>query len=165
MKYIFVDLDNTLINAEYQVGGAPKGSKVIKLDDGKYWARLRPGALGLLYHLRTAGPTYMLTAAAKDYALAWNKEFDLNFKPEDIYSREDSEKSVLDIGDKFKEKGKVFLIDDKQLPFEKTKIKVDFIKNLGEVKIIIVKPYYGHNNTDFTQDIIDSIYNQITSKH
>lgn len=161
MKYIFVDLDNTLINAEYQVGGAPTGSKVIKLEDGKYWARLRPGALGLLYHLRTAGPTYMLTAATRDYALAWNKEFDLNFKPEDIYSREDSNVGVLDIGDKFKEKGKVFLIDDKQLPFENTAIKVHFIKKLGDVKIIIVKPYYGHKNQEFTQDTIDGIYTQI----
>lgn len=161
MTYIFIDLDNTLINAEYQVGGAPKGSKVVKLEDGKYWARLRPGALGLLYHLRNAAPTYMLTAAAKDYALAWNKEFDLNFKPEDIYSREDSENNVLDIGEKFKEKGKVFLIDDKQLPYENTAIKVRFLKKLGDIKIIVVKPFYGHKNQEFTQDIIDDIYSQI----
>ena len=149
-KYIFVDLDNTLINAEVLIGNPPKNSKVITLKSlyytDRYWARLRPGALELLENLRRVAPTYMLTAATSDYAKGWNKEFNLGFKEEDIYAREDSDGSVLSVGDKFPSKGVSYLIDDKDLPYENTAIKVNFLAGLGQVKIIVIKPYNGHIN-------------------
>ena len=152
MKYIFVDLDNTLINAESLVSSPPKNSKVITLKSmyftERYWARLRPGALELLDNLRRTAPTYMLTAATTDYARAWNKEFNLGFKEEDIYAREDSSMGDLNVGDKFPTKGKVYLIDDKDLPYENTVIKEYFLRGICEdkLKIIVIKPYHGHIN-------------------
>ena len=150
-KYIFVDLDNTLINAEYLVGSPPKNSKVITLKSmyftEKYWARVRPGALELLENLRRTAPTYMLTAATEDYAKAWNKEFNLGFKEEDIYAREDTNGSMhITLGGKFPEKGTAYLIDDKIAPYENTVIKVDWLSTLGDVKVIQIKPYHGHIN-------------------
>lgn len=161
MKYIFVDLDNTLISAEPLFGGLPKNAKLINLTDEKYWARLRPGALNLLDNLRKIGPTYMLTAATKDYAHAWNKEFNLGFKDEDIYTREDSSFGKLDIGSKFPQKGNTYLIDDKNLPYPWTVEKVNFISNLGNVTIIEMKPYYGHPNQFLDDDKILNIISQI----
>lgn len=152
MKYIFVDLDNTLINAEYLIGGPPKNSKVITLKTmyftEKYWARVRPGALELLESLRRIAPTYMLTAATTDYATAWNKEFNLGFKEEDIYAREDSSMGDLAVGKKFPEKGQVYLIDDKDLPYPNTAIKEYFLKGIcrDKLKIIVIKPFHGHAN-------------------
>ena len=150
MKYIFVDLDNTLIAADSLVSNPPKNSKVITLKSiyftDRYYARLRPGALELLESLRRIASTYMLTAATTDYARQWNKEFNLGFKEEDIYAREDSDRSELTICHKFPEKGDVYLIDDKDLPYENTEIKVHFLKGLGKVKIIVIKPYHGHIN-------------------
>lgn len=152
MKYIFVDLDNTLINAEYLVSNPPKNSKIITLKSMEntemYWARLRPGALELLIALRLIGPVYMLTAAIQSYARAWNKEFDLGFKTEDIYAREDSDIGNLIISEKFPEKGKVFLIDDKNLPYLNTVIKERFLKGIctDKVNIVIIKSYLGHLN-------------------
>ena len=136
MKYIFVDLDNTLINAEYLVSNPPKNSKVITLKNmyhtEKYWARLRPGALELLTSLRLIGPVYMLTAALESYAKAWNKEFNLGFKEEE----------------KFPVEGKVFLIDDKDLPYLNTQIKERFLKGIcnDKVNIVVIKSYHGHIN-------------------
>ena len=152
MKYIFVDLDNTLINAEYLVSNPPKNSKVITLKNmyhtEKYWARLRPGALELLTSLRLIGPVYMLTAALESYAKAWNKEFNLGFKEEDIYAREDSDAGNLIISEKFPVEGKVFLIDDKDLPYLNTQIKERFLKGIcnDKVNIVVIKSYHGHIN-------------------
>jgi len=150
MKYIFVDLDNTLVAVEELYRSPPKNSKVITLKTvyfaEKYFGRVRPEALKLLEGLRSIAPTYMLTAAAKDYARAWNKEFNLGFKEEDIYTREDTEGKDISIGDKFPEKGDVYLIDDKDLPYFNTKIKVRFLENLGKLKIVIVPPFYGYKN-------------------
>lgn len=152
MKYIFCDLDNTLISAQYVTGNPPKDSKVITLKSihypEKYWARVRPGALELLNSLRRIAPTYMLTAAVEEYARAWNKEFNLGFKEEDIYAREDTSMGDLIVGDKFPSKGKVYLIDDKDLPYENTVIKECFLKGICEdkLKIVVIKPYHGHIN-------------------
>jgi hypothetical protein len=162
MKYIFVDLDNTLISAEPLFGGLPKNAKLINLTDEKYWARLRPGALNLLDNLRKIGPTYMLTAATKEYALAWNKEFNLGFSVQDVYSREDYSFGKLDIGSKFPHEGEVYLIDDKDLPYEWTIEKVNFIANLGDkVNLIVIKPYSGHSNQFLDDDKIHNIVSQI----
>jgi hypothetical protein len=165
MKYIFVDLDNTLIGADSLVGSPPKNSKVITLKSiyftDRYYARLRPGALELLENLRRTAPTYMLTAAATDYARQWNKEFNLGFKEEDIYAREDSDRSELTICDKFPEKGDVYLIDDKDLPYENTEIKIHFLKGLGKVKIIVIKPYHGHVNQSLGVMQINDILGKI----
>ena len=150
MKYIFCDLDNTLISAESLFGNPPKNSKIITLKSiyftERYWARLRPGALELLAELRRIAPTYMLTAATTDYAKCWNKEFNLGFKEEDIYSREDSDYSMLSVGNKFPSKGVSYLIDDKDLPYVNTTIKVNFLSGLGDVQIVVIKPYNGHPN-------------------
>jgi len=165
MKYIFVDLDNTLISADSLAGSPPKNSKVITLKSiyftDRYYARLRPGALELLENLRRTAPTYMLTAAETDYARAWNKEFNLGFKEEDIYAREDSNRSELTICDKFPEKGDVYLIDDKDLPYENTEIKIHFLKGLGKVKIIVIKPYHGHVNQSLGVMQINDILGKI----
>lgn len=152
MKYIFVDLDNTLINAEYLVSNPPRNSKVITVKNmyhtERYWARVRPGALELLTALRLIGPVYMLTAAMESYARAWNKEFDLGFKEKDIYAREDSDAGNLIVSEKFPKKGKVFLIDDKDLPYLNTVIKERFLKGIcnDKVNIVKIKPYLGHLN-------------------
>jgi hypothetical protein len=150
MKYIFVDLDNTLVAVEELYRSPPKNSKVITLKTvyfaEKYFGRVRPEALQLLEGLRSIAPTYMLTAAATDYARAWNKEFNLGFKEEDIYTRENTEGKDISVGDKFPEKGDVYLIDDKDLPYFNTKIKVRFLENLGKLKIVIVPPFYGYKN-------------------
>ena len=150
MKYIFVDLDNTLIAAEELWKAPPKNSKVITIKTlyftEKYFGRVRLEALQLLESLRSIAPTYMLTAATTDYARAWNKEFNLGFKDEDIYAREDTNGKDLSIGDKFPKKGDVYLIDDKDLPYFNTEIKVRFLKNLGKLELIIIPPYYGYKN-------------------
>lgn len=157
MNYIFVDLDNTLIAAEYLFNGyGPKDAKVINFGSERYFARLHPGALDLLKTLRSKGNVYMLTAATRNYARGWNEAFNLGFKNEDIYSREDSGSYVLNVDNKFPKKGKVYLIDDKDLPYENTVEKINFIRRLAldEVKLIIVKPYYGFKNQEFSLDSI-----------
>jgi len=157
MNYIFVDLDNTLIAAEYLYNGnGPKDAKVIKFGSERYYARLRPGALDLLKTLRSKGNVYMLTAATRDYARGWNEAFNLGFINDDIYSREDTSSYVLNVDNKFPKKGEVYLIDDRDLPSEYTVEKINFIRRLalGKVNLIVVKPYHGFLNQQFSLDSI-----------
>lgn len=167
MKYIFVDLDNTLIYAEYLVNSPPKNSKVITLKSmhftERYWGRIRPGAIELLNSLRRMHPTYMLTAANTAYARGWNKEFNLGFKEEDIYTRDDCSMYDLNISEKFPEKRKTFLIDDKDIPYQNTGLKEYFLNNIckEKLKVIVIKPYHGHINQSLGLMQINEILGQI----
>lgn len=91
---IFLDLDNTLIHAQW--GGNPNKRRY-KIDLGEnwmgkkevYWSMLRPMTHIFLAACRYLAPTYMLTNSTRDYALAHNKEFSLGFSEDMIFARED----------------------------------------------------------------------------
>jgi hypothetical protein len=85
----YIDLDNTLIHAAW--GGNPN-KKRTKIDLGHkevYWSMLRPKAVAFTEFCREIAPTYMLTHAARDYALEHNKVFNLGFNDSQIIARDD----------------------------------------------------------------------------
>ena len=89
-KYIFVDLDETLIHCNPWNDEPTEGSKTVTIEhNDTYRAVLRPGALELLKVLRGIAPCYILTAATKDYAEGWNEAFGLGFDKSEIYHRGD----------------------------------------------------------------------------
>jgi hypothetical protein len=160
-KYIFVDLDNTLIAAEPMYNSPPRDAKTIKL--GKYesyWARVRPGALDLLSKLRQIGPTFILTAATNDYACGWNEQFKLGFDTKDIFSREDT--AGVAVGERLKRpSGNCYLIDDLPETASNTFTKIKFISDIGPVKYINIKPYTGYDNQALNDNSILTIISQI----
>lgn len=157
VKYVFVDLDECLISANYLYGGgAPKDSKTIRLDDGPYWARLRPGAKALLATLRAKYPTFMLTAATGDYANSWNEVFELGFKETDIYSREDTYGGTI-----YKPIGQCYLIDNLPETADNSVDKIRFLSSIGPVMYIQIKQYNGYPNQALSNDYIDSILDDI----
>lgn len=159
-KYIFVDLDETLIHCNPWNDEPVENSKVITLEpNDKYRAVLRPGALELLKALRAIAPCYILTAAVQDYAEGWNWEFDLGFKNEDIYSRK-----AIFLG-QFKEgkfpTGHTYLIDN--LPRSENRSKIEFLCEINTVpKYFNIKPYYGYETQDITADMIQEIVTFVT---
>lgn len=93
--YIFLDLDECLVSTVWNRNGKqPKNRTKIVLENdlnGKpevYWSQLRPMALEFLQHCRNIAPTYILTAAATDYAQEHNKVFGLGFADDMIIGRE-----------------------------------------------------------------------------
>lgn len=94
IEQIFLDLDETLVSTIYKHNGSVfKNRILIELDNNrlnkkeKYFSQLRPGALEFLAYCRTIAPTYMLTAAATDYAQEHNKVFNLGFSDDQILGR------------------------------------------------------------------------------
>jgi len=94
ISHIFVDLDECLVSTIYKrSGGAAKNRIKIILENGwlgkdeTYWSVLRPNALQFLQHCRNIAPTYILTAAATDYAQEHNKVFLFGFNDDQIIGR------------------------------------------------------------------------------
>lgn len=155
-KYIFVDLDETLIHCNPWNDEPKEGSKVITLSsfNDTYRAVLRPGTLNLLAALRLIAPCFILTAAVKDYAEGWNKEFSLGFKNEEIYHRYDISARKIDVS-KFPN-AQSYLIDN--LPRHENRDKIEFLREIDPAPSYYnIVPYYGYSVTNLTPKMIRTI--------
>jgi len=154
-KYIFVDLDETLIHCDTWNDEPIKGSKVITLEhNDTYRALMRPGALELLKALRAIAPCYILTAAVQNYAEGWNKVFRLGFDKSDIYHRKDI--SNLKIKESKFPNAQTYLIDN--LPRHENRSKIEFLREIDSVpKYFNIKPFYGFETQNLTQEMIQEI--------
>jgi hypothetical protein len=154
-KYIFVDLDETLIHCDPWNNEPIEGSKVITLEhNDTYRGLMRPGAHELLKALRAIAPCCILTAAVQDYAEGWNKVFGLGFNESDIYHRKDISDRV--IGKSKFPNAQTYLIDD--LPRSENRSKIEFLREIDSVpKYFNIKPYYGFETQDLTVEMIQEI--------
>lgn len=92
---IFLDLDNTLVSTcYYQKNKVPRNKIKIPLYNnwlGKeetYYTQLRPGAKEFIEYCRSKAQTFILTAAATDYAQEHNKVLGLGFVDDAIIGRD-----------------------------------------------------------------------------
>ena len=173
-KYIFVDLDETLISTTYaghvcpDVGGM--AISYIELIDNEtelvdyYRVRLRDGARMLLNELRDIAPenVRLLTAAQRDYAEAINTLYQFGFSTDDIHSREDTQAGKLTARDF--PAGDVYLIDN--LSRHENRIKIDYLRGIaaGDINYIKVGEYFGHVENDFSFGDIQGILDAINRK-
>lgn len=134
MKYIFVDLDETLIHTTTYRRNAPIDIRSIDLGDGDvsdpYYAELRPGAMQLLSALRAIPDSrvMMLTTAVTAYAEGFNREFNLGFEDREIFAREDMIEGGIDAAS-FSDAKLVALIDDRTRQYHRQH-KIPFLSNL-----------------------------------
>ena len=160
-KYIFVDLDETLIYCNPWNDEPIKGSGIITLEhNDTYRAVLRPGALELLKALREIAPCYILTAAIQEYAQGWNREFKLGFKNSEIYHRGD-----INIRGGIQLSGfpnaQTYLIDN--LRRKENMSKIEFLNLIdSKPKYFNIKPYYGFEIQDLTPEMIQEIVTFVT---
>ena len=152
-KYIFVDLDETLINTVGLHTGrdVPNYKKISLSKKESYNTRLRSCSLAFLEAARKKAKVFMLTVATKQYALAMNEAFSLGFEAKDIYSREDVRAKLikpLQI-----EPGAVWLFDN--LPRVYNDEKCAFLAHLGKVKYVKVfeMDHYSADSLD-TDDLL-----------
>lgn len=165
MNNVFVDLDETLIHtlsSLYDKDPDPipgvKHESIVLEDSYTYRASLRPGALQLLEQLRGKAEVYMLTVATHDYAIAWNKMFNLGFPEDRIFSR----KNVNDgyhVKPANVQDGITYLIDN--LESHDNYKKIRFITHIKRPIYIKVQDYYGHPTQSFTEESIAHIIGRI----
>jgi FMN phosphatase YigB (HAD superfamily) len=173
-KYIFVDLDETLISTTFvgrtrpDTGGMAIsyiqliGNETEEVD--YYRVRLREGARMLLNELRAVAPEHvrLLTAAQRDYAEAINTLYQFGFSTDDIHSREDMRAGNLTARDF--PAGDVYLIDN--LPRHENRVKIDYLRAItdGDINYIKVAEYFGHIENDFAFGDIQGILDAINRK-
>lgn len=92
---IYLDLDECLVSTVYKHNGSvPKNRIKILLKNGwlgkdeTYYTVVRPGALEFIEYCRSIAPTYILTAAATDYAQEHNKVHNFGFSDDQILGRD-----------------------------------------------------------------------------
>lgn len=92
IEQIFLDLDETLVSTIFSHNPKKGRIKLSFVNDfdkvENYYTQLRPGALEFLTYCRSIAPTYILTAAATDYAQEHNKIFNLGFSDDQIIGRD-----------------------------------------------------------------------------
>jgi len=90
--HFFIDLDECLVSTVFSHNPKKNRIKITLMNDWlkkpeHYYSVLRPGALEFLTYCRSIAPTYLLTAAADDYAQEHNKVFNLGFSDDQIIGR------------------------------------------------------------------------------
>lgn len=166
-RYVFFDLDETLIQAEYNNFNKRRKRVDITWDcDGiqrseAYGVILREGALELLSVTRRLYPNvYMLTASVSCYAQKINEVFNLGFKPEEIITRD----MYLE-GHNFINNNIKSVLVDNQRPVEVNAIyKQRYLKRFGTVGYVEVNPFYGHSTGGITDGMKEQILNDIANE-
>lgn len=159
-KYIFVDLDETLIHT-FNSWEDREGDKVeqFTLSDGdEYTTCLRPGALEFLAKLREIGPVFMLTAAINEYANTVNKLFNFGFESEDIYAREQLNRNEISLPPA----DMVFLIDN--LDKRDNYTKLQFLRFVSKTKVtnyIQCQTFNGGSFFPLDEEQIENIISRI----
>lgn len=144
-KYIFIDLDETLIYADMMRFG---NSTELQLSDGsKYYGVLRKTTLELLASLRSIAPCFMLTTSTWEYGMKWNDGFNLGFQKNEIYDRiniyntVNNEYSRTDLKTTFSN-AQSYLIDN--LHIYDNKAKLAFLSMIDSApKYFRISPYFG----------------------
>ena len=147
-KYVYVDLDETLIHSTPLHGSIPPDFVArpgeIMFDTGTpqypdvYHSIQRPGSAELLYCLRQlvgAENVFMLTVATIDYALPINRGFQLGFPDDQIYAREHlhGNSKYRQVKRKSDPEAKAYLLDN--LPRYELGGKLAFIHQFGGIRI------------------------------
>ena len=154
--HVFVDLDNTLIAAEYNTF-----SKFSKPRTRVYGVILREGSDKFLKALREKYKhVYMLTAATQDYAEAMNNAFSFGFVKKEIISRD----RYYDLYNFTEGRLRSVLVDDLRASEPNTQRKINYLKMFGVCGFVQIKPFHGHKNGGLTDEYIKDIINSIDAQ-
>lgn len=165
--YIFLDLDETLCSTVFSHNPKKNRVKLSFINDfdrvENYYSVLRPGALEFLAYCRNIAPTYILTAAATDYAQEHNKIHNLGFSDDQIIGRDQymhySSGMIADrvSATKIDQYPNSILVDNqdiKRYGSENLRVKMSFL-GIKENRLVKSREYTGGNNPpSFDKEII-----------
>ena len=173
ISHIFVDLDECLCSSIFSHNPKKGRVKLSFVNDfnrvENYYTVLRPGALEFLAYCRSIAPTYILTAAATDYAQEHNKVHNLGFSDEQIIGREQyvhySSGMIADrvSAIKIDQFPNSILVDNQSLRHygsENLRVKMSFL-GIKEDRLVKSREYTGGNQPpSFDKEIkqIENIY-------
>jgi len=156
--YIFLDLDECLCSTVFSHNPKKNRVKLSFINDfdkvENYYSVLRPGALEFLAYCRNIAPTYILTAAATDYAQEHNKVFNLGFSDDQIIGRGQymhySSGMIADrvSATKIDQYPNSILVDNqdiKRYGSENLRVKMSFL-GIKENRLVKSREYTGGNN-------------------
>lgn len=160
IEQIYLDLDECLVSTIYKTNGSvPKNRTKILLKNGwlgkdeVYWTVLRPGALEFIEYCRSIAPTFILTAAATDYAQEHNKVYSFGFLDEQIIGRDQymhySSGMIADrvTATKIDQYPNSILVDNQSLHYygsENLRVKMSYL-GIKEDRLVKSREYTGGN--------------------
>lgn len=159
-KVICIDLDETLI---FSVSSPTNFKRKIKLDCGNYGTYVKEGSREFLDALRLKyghENVWMLTAATSEYAAEINIKANLGFRPDMLLSRE-HHFNYYPIELKHTN---IILFDNLDHYEFNTKVKLDYLSNLGLAKVLLAPQYTGSKNSVFSSEKIEKIIQQLEEK-
>lgn len=170
---IYWDIDETIIHTMMRPPN--QTHTAFSLEDGMYYTMIRPCSKELIEFSRELvgeDNVHILTAATRDYAIEINRIGGWNFKPENIFAREDTKQHTLYrptiyggslyevFPHSFAHKDNV-LIDN--LPPRENDLKTSFIGINPTTNYLMVHDYYGVNNIE--HDFIKQVKDFLIKKH
>lgn len=172
-KFVFVDLDETLIHAEYNVFSNNRTIIELNIDSGgwggniteRYGVLLRPNACEFLKKLRLLYPNvYMLTAATSYYGVEMNKVFDLGFTDDQIIGRDLWNGLFLKINGHHiftTEPCCSVLLDNNDPSMPTACYKINYLEKFGKASYIKVDDFYGSETDQFTNKMINGLLKKV----
>jgi hypothetical protein len=172
-KFVFLDLDETLIRAEWNNFGKDRVRVDFTLDSGgwdmqpteSYGVILRPNAHEFLKTLRRLYPNvYMLTAATSEYGQGMNDAFNLGFTPNQIIGRDLWNALYMNTPrpHKFTDEPCYSVLVDNQHPgFTNARDKISYLQTFGKAHYVKIKDYYGHHKDELTENVINDLVSKI----
>lgn len=156
--HFFIDLDECLVSTIHSHNPKKGRIKITLINDysGKpehYYSVLRPGALEFLAYCRSIAPTYLLTAAATDYAQEHNKVYSFGFSDEQIIGRDQymhySSGMIADrvTATKIDQYPNSILVDNQSLHYygsENLRVKMSYL-GIKEDRLVKSREYTGGN--------------------
>ena len=169
--HFFIDLDECLVSTVFSHNPKKNRIKLSFINEfnkvENYYTILRPGALEFLNYCRNIAPTYLLTAADKDYAQEHNKVHNLGFSDSQIIGRGYymyySSGMIADrvSATKINQYPNSILVDNqdiKKYGCENLRVKMDFL-GIKEDRLVKSREYTGGNQPPSFDKEIQQIKN------
>ena len=171
-KFLFIDLDETLIHADYNNFSKRRIRVDFDTDTGgwgekkteSYGVIPRPNVHEFLKSAHLIYPNvYMLTAATTEYGIKMNNACNLGFKENEIIGRDMWNVFYMMKPDYYKftsDPCVSVLIDNQHPSLPNAKDKIEYLQKFGKAAYIQCPGFFGYPNGGFTDKIINKLINE-----
>jgi len=174
-KFLFLDLDETLIHASLNNFSKNRirvdfdlSNHSIAWGNGSltetYGVTPRPHVHELLKTVRLLYPNvYILTAATTEYGIKMNAACNLEFKEDHIIGRDLWNHLYIESKDLYNfttEPCTSVLIDNQHPSLPNAKDKISYLQKFGKTHYIKCSEFHGHINGGFTDKMINELVNK-----
>lgn len=166
-RIVFVDLDETLIQALYHASGNKRVKISFEEEQNEWYGVIyREGSRELLAELRKRyDAVYMLTAAVFEYGVKMNDAFNFGFKKSEIYAREQWSQTTsffIEMTDIYTKADTISVLIDNQYPDEpNAEGKMYNLSRFSDARYYRISEFNGSNSSMLTPERTEKILGEV----